>query len=797
MNILAAGLLGTGVVSGCAVTGSGVDTVAVSAGDVRINTNVVEVAAQNVTIADGHATLPRHDLITIDEAGTAAVVAGTPTAEPNTPLPDIPASRVVVASVWVPAASSAVAANQVTDLRALVLGSPIYDGDQIQRATLGEMGIYGHSYAEGVGASDGGAAAKGTAGAERGVAARLCAMFGMRARSFAKGGAILARHNQNTTGDGGYQTLLQGEQRTARAGTTLNGAVTAGANTITVTSATGFSLGQAIHVGSGDTGAAGGEIRYVAAVAGAVLTLDDELERNHANLDPVYEVPSAFLAWRSIYLLWWGLHDLAYSPISSSVAKYRSRYDDALEMVIARCLAAEFYENEHSSSVPTGTFTTDPTAGVYSGATGYVFNAVNALITIHVMDNFNGEPITLWFAATHNAPATAEPVLTFRVDGVSIGTKTIYQNYQEGGATWRRGFCKRITGLAPGRHKIEAEVTTFDSSLKVAYDGWSVEATIPSLVLVPGFTRMLDDYSYYNGLNTSNQPRTTTLTGTHGIGTTSWTVASTSGWQVGTTVTFEPGGANEESLEVLTVPSGTTFTTAASTISHAGGVSVRTGIQDYDVEVMNTRQQTIVDTFGESVVWVDADAALNRNPEYFGYDHDHPNDLGYQVLGDLFYNAAMSAPTVKPTLALTTSVPASPSELEYVFIGGTIIWTNQPSGEQEFRNEVGARRKKRSLRRFSEVKFEVGVNGAGATGAILYPKYSLDGGTTWKKLDRTAQGLEGTGHHVSITAVGFFESSFLALPEEARTSGVLLALFGSGGDGAADPAIAYAALIFR
>lgn len=127
LTILAAGSGLTGVVSGCVVTAQGTPnmTVAVASGAVRSSGTRATVAGGNVTISAAHATLPRHDLITVDSLGALAAVAGTaaaydPTGGTEPVFPAIPVGRVVLAAVYVPASTSAITAAMIWDKRVIV-----------------------------------------------------------------------------------------------------------------------------------------------------------------------------------------------------------------------------------------------------------------------------------------------------------------------------------------------------------------------------------------------------------------------------------------------------------------------------------------------------------------------------------------------------------------------------------------------------------------------------------------------------------------------------------------------------
>lgn len=126
IDILVSGIGGAGVVSGCAVTAQATPdmTLAVASGTIRnADGTTATVSAGNVTITAADATNPRFDLVVVSSAGAKSVVAGTAATAPV--YPAIPASSVVLAAVYVPAADTAIEANQITDKRVLLtaLGS--------------------------------------------------------------------------------------------------------------------------------------------------------------------------------------------------------------------------------------------------------------------------------------------------------------------------------------------------------------------------------------------------------------------------------------------------------------------------------------------------------------------------------------------------------------------------------------------------------------------------------------------------------------------------------------------------
>lgn len=135
LDIVVAGVAGTGVVNGCAVTAQGSPdmTLAVASGTAKVGAAVVEVAAGNVTITTAHATNPRFDLVVVDNAGTKSVTAGTAAASPS--FPAIPANSVVLAAVYVPATDTAIQSNQIVDKR-MILGA-LFHQSVMSRQSLG------------------------------------------------------------------------------------------------------------------------------------------------------------------------------------------------------------------------------------------------------------------------------------------------------------------------------------------------------------------------------------------------------------------------------------------------------------------------------------------------------------------------------------------------------------------------------------------------------------------------------------------------------------------------------------
>ena len=116
---------GTGVISGAAVSAPAANmTVTVAAGVIRLRGRRVAVTAGAIPMAAADATYSRFDLVTIDAAGAKGLVPGTAKASPT--FPPIPANRVVLAAVYVPAKTTAITAGHLTDKRVMI-EEPTYE----------------------------------------------------------------------------------------------------------------------------------------------------------------------------------------------------------------------------------------------------------------------------------------------------------------------------------------------------------------------------------------------------------------------------------------------------------------------------------------------------------------------------------------------------------------------------------------------------------------------------------------------------------------------------------------------
>lgn len=125
--IIAAAQRGNGVIyaaGACQVTAQASPNMSVHVAgcSIAIGGSTVSVSAADPSIAAANATNPRIDLVSVNSSGTVVVTTGTPAAEPEPPT--IPESggaiNTALAFVYVPAADTAINANQIVDKRPCV-----------------------------------------------------------------------------------------------------------------------------------------------------------------------------------------------------------------------------------------------------------------------------------------------------------------------------------------------------------------------------------------------------------------------------------------------------------------------------------------------------------------------------------------------------------------------------------------------------------------------------------------------------------------------------------------------------
>ncbi len=145
MNELWDGIRHNGVLSGLVVSAQSPETMIldISSGQAIVNGTYVSVNATTATIGVANGTYPRKDIITVNSSGTVTVTAGTadqaiPSANTgvntNNPIPaDIPSNQVIIAEIWVAAATTTIATAAITDKRVFIVSSGVLTGSLANR----------------------------------------------------------------------------------------------------------------------------------------------------------------------------------------------------------------------------------------------------------------------------------------------------------------------------------------------------------------------------------------------------------------------------------------------------------------------------------------------------------------------------------------------------------------------------------------------------------------------------------------------------------------------------------------
>lgn len=141
--VIAAGVAGFNVASGCAVTASGSSLVlTIQSGAVRFANAPVTVAGNTATVTTAHATDPRYDLVIVDGTGVASIVTGTAASSPAFPTFNSE-TQVVLAAVYVPAAATALTSANLVDKRWVVPDPSGMEIDTAERSALFDVRAVG------------------------------------------------------------------------------------------------------------------------------------------------------------------------------------------------------------------------------------------------------------------------------------------------------------------------------------------------------------------------------------------------------------------------------------------------------------------------------------------------------------------------------------------------------------------------------------------------------------------------------------------------------------------------------
>lgn len=671
---------------------------------------------------------------------------------------------------------------------------------------------FGHSLAAGGGAS----------GPDRDAISRLAAALKTREVMTSKGGAILHWSNaaaDTSAGNGGYNTIGMQTRGVKRASAALSANVSAGATSVTTSAPLdkAWAAGDYVHIGTGTNG----EMAYVLTVTGGTtLTLDRELAGGQLSGQPIFAVPHAYEAQNPMYLLWYGLNDVMASGTSSIIASAvegvgERAFKAALRTALARVVSAEYFDGNHASTVRSSTASVAGAAGVGMGSFFRPAYTLNDVIRIDVPANFAGGDLYVYFVS-HGADLQGA-VHSFTLDGAAHAPTLDTRNAHY--AAFWNGFVKVFRNVPAGRHVIEATTTTGGGN--DYFSGWSVGAEVPPVVILPGFNRPWD-YDVWPNWSYGNLRGTTTAD--HGAGSNSFTISqplAPSGGngtlKRGELITFDPGGANEETLEIAADAAGTTVTTTtASTKPHNTGQTYQGNVHDQAIlqRCINWIPDVLAEGFPASCLHVDIETPLNKQERFFIQtntvglkDGAHFSDDGHGVVAQAILDKLTTSASVAESLAARTSVPVAPLPDPITFIGpGATAAAAAAIGTANAVTEAFPNaRQRRDLRRAVETRIQLNMGGNANPGQRGRVEYSLDGGTTWRTLGKkgnwadTAIGTAAELGQVDLTATGYKDTGWFPLPAEvwSVTDVLLRYVHGNRTSGTTTPTYFFISVEFR
>lgn len=655
----------------------------------------------------------------------------------------------------------------------------------------------------------------GSSDTTRDLMTRLAQMIGCREVNCSIGGAAAAWNMDITNGEFGlWPQIYQNHKRPVRPASTLNADPADNATSLTLahsnTSATGipFTIDKLIHVGTGDPGATGGEIMGATAnQSGTTLAVagtetweletgaSTGAERDHANGDPVYEVPTQYTAGNTIYLINESYNHLGHLGITADSEKW---FKAALRSSLSRLRCAEVYEPDHTALKFTGTWDAiiaspssssgQGTGGQRVGAGLKRAGAVSAAVEFHLPNNFPGGSVVLAFVGAANTAGTG--VWSFTVDGSSTmpdgSANTLTPPRSIGTSDSIRAhnitYCKRFTKLSAGRHKIVATMSTFETG---NYFDWAgIEAPEPPVIVVMKPHRLYDYTLFGSGWVFGHIPMKMNLQANAGASsirvpqtwkTTARQLAatpnaiSTQGPHAGELIWINPGTATEEQHQVSSV----TFSSPNYTINLVGTLAntqpvdtiVHAGICDAALGIKGESGRmcawidSVCDEFepNSGIVRYNPDkvtharTAPNKDREMFWpRDLCHGNDLWHAAISEDLYKVLARSPAISPRRTSRLAKTSRQGSLVCDFLAtgnsttnphGGILWTNVPAGQTEIFGSTFFRAV-RDLQTYQE--FRVGCvlplySATGAADIKLRLEFSLDSGTTWFSMGRAIQ----------------------------------------------------------
>lgn len=659
--------------------------------------------------------------------------------------------------------------------------------------SLGRFEAFGHSYPVGS-----------LADPDRDVMTRLASMLGPGVLEVnrAIGGAIGGWHSHDTygtAGNGGIGTVMQNHVQNGRLRPSGTVSAVGSPNTSVFTMTT---LGQQYpwaanqricYVRQSDGSQVIRDIKSVnQATQPQILTLytEDPLPWAATIGDRVFEVPTHYQPLVPWALLWIGIHDLVVAgtaefPSGTAWGKHQGKHlvTNAVRSMVAYLLCAEAFDANHASvepgnGAPAAALNPDPVGAIYGNYTiGPLSSAAPAdTITLYVPPNFPGGSVHICFVAKEGTTSASRGggTVDFTVDGSGAGSlECRWGMYTDPLPDQKlNAFTKTIKNLAPGAHKIVC--TIGNSGVHFFFNYWGIEGYPDrTQVILPGPSR-LKSYHIY-GAGYEFQRVKGTVTGTNNAPTDTFTITAatkdvdgtdtTFAIQADEFITFDPGGANEEVLEVAAdvAPGGTTVTTkTTSTRNHNAGETYEANVGNKRLHQVKTWWQDIANEFAPTdgrpnpVKYIDADAAIH-NGEFPAFDADaflgdsaHLNNLAAKRVAKAVYEALESSPAVDLDSAAWNAMPTAPLPGQVTFIQlAAAAAPPNPGGANAMVDAYPLIHPRVDLRRCRYARLLIRVPTL-STGATFGKVEFKDVAGTWRSLGMRESVLSGTHNNVVL-----------------------------------------------
>jgi hypothetical protein len=198
--------------------------------------------------------------------------------------------------------------------------------------------------------------------------------------------------------------------------------------------------------------------------------------------------------------------------------------------------------------------------------------------------------------------------------------------------------------------------------------------------------------------------------------------------------------------------------------------------------VCNRLMADVIAEFDQSVVFVDLEKAIKKEPRLFWHDGAHFSDAGHAAIADEIFASIMKSPALTNQKIGFTAVPPAPLPANITFLTSGVTAANTtwsiPTGATTELFAGTYNRIRADLRRAKEAKFGVHVRTVFSAAAVAAVQFSIDNGTTWFFLTKSVLFAPGTGLEVTLATLGERLSAWEDIAPEALVQDCLLRVVG-------------------